>query len=125
VFELIGRDKICGVDLREWGWALSARRSLYEALWVGFVGVIEGSLTHSEHGVDVSEKDVGGRVQGEAHVMMILVIPIVVVVAPCIGLTEAFEAFGKVWLVLQGFELTLDMRVITGNSRATVGHGHT
>ena len=67
--------------------------------------------------------DLVRRHQGDAGMMMLLIVPIEEAAAERLGVLDAAEALGELRLVLHGLEVTFRERIVVRGVRTTVGPG--
>ena len=95
-----------------------ARRAVGEALRVRTVRGVECGLACRRDLGDAAVEDVGRGEQGQARVVMVVVVPAEEVAEPGAAMERRVEAAGVVGLVLEGLELGLAVRVVVGDARA-------
>ena len=94
-----------------------------EALGVGLVGGVQDLGAPGPDGRGVAVVDVGGGVQAEPAVMMVVVVPGKEFLAVRPGRLDRGEPGREARPVFQGLELRLGVRVVIGDVRAGVGLG--
>ena len=115
---LLGRvDPGCARQFRRGG------RLADEALGVGGVGGVEDLGALGPDGRGVAVVDVGGGVQAEPAVAVVVVVPGEEFLAVRPGGLDRGESRGKRRPVFQGLELRFGVRVVVGDVRAGVGLG--
>src|SRR5208337_1459987 len=82
-----------------------AWRGVRKALGMGFVGCVERGLSDGADLIDAAEEDVGGSEEGEAGVVVLVVVPAEEGSQPASRVHLAQEAPRIVGLVLEGLEL--------------------
>src|SRR5271170_13084 len=94
-----------------------------EALGVRAVGVSQYQCPAGPHGRGSAVVNVGGGVQAEAAVAVLVVVPGEEVLAVRSCCLDRVEAAGEVRPVLEGLELAFRERVVVADVRAAVGLG--
>ena len=97
------------------GWV---RSFVYEAGAILPERAVERALARRVDGVSLAEVHLVGCHHTNTAVVMFLVVPIEEASAECSGILDAPEALGEPWLVFQGFEVGLRVRVVVGCVRA-------
>ncbi len=96
-----------------------------EALGVQRVGGLEDDATTCPDELGPVVVDVGGRVEADAGVAVLVVVPSEKTPAKGVRVLEGAEALGEVRTVLERAELGLGIRVVVAHVRPGVALGHT
>ncbi len=85
---------------------------------------IQGGLPGAGDAAIAPGEDLFGREVGQATMMVDVVVPLKIVLAPLPGVADVLETSRVIGLVLQGFELALADRVVVADAGPAVATGH-
>jgi len=102
-----------------WFWC-----AVNKTFWILAECDVEGDLARGVDLIGLAVMDLVWRHQPDAGMMMILIVPIKKTAAERVCVFDASEAFGKLRLIFQGFEMGFGERVVVGGMRAAVRFGH-